>query len=182
MTVDMTPPATHDPYLAFIHLTDSLKCHWAHAVFFFNFFFYQYLTRDWKSIWATKKNVFCIFSKQENCGKHLWAVWGSSSASMERDPLHCLVSHQLSAFGSLAFTNTQSMSVAYKIICERLWQISYWAVRNLTNNEDIGISKTKTSKNASKQTNSIILSTFYKLPPPPTPNNNCTLTRLIEPG
>lgn len=106
--------------------------------------------------------VFCNFSKQENCGKHLRAVWGSWSASMEPDPLHCLLSHQLSA----AFTNTQSMSFAYKIICERLWQISYWAVWNLTNNEDIGISKTKTSNNASKQTNSILLSMFCKCPPP----------------
>lgn len=33
MTVDMTPPAIHDPYLAFIHSGDSGKCHWTHGVF-----------------------------------------------------------------------------------------------------------------------------------------------------
>ena len=44
MTVKMTPPAPHAPYLALIHSGDSWKCQWAPTAFF------QYLMGNWKAI------------------------------------------------------------------------------------------------------------------------------------
>lgn len=119
-------------------------------LYFMFFFFFINILQENENLFELQKKkcctVFCIFLKQENCEKPLWTVWASLSASMEPDPLRCLLTPTMCVWLS-GFHKHTSTSLACKIIFERLWQISYWAVWNLANNEDIGISKKKPKKN-----------------------------------
>lgn len=91
MTVDMTPPATHDPYLAFTHLTDFLKCHWPHAAFFILTSIFQ---QKFKSIWARKEKCFtefCIFQNRKIVENYFLTFCASSFALHQTWSLtHCL--------------------------------------------------------------------------------------------